>query len=178
MGKKGQKPKNFDQLISLADRSPEERRRIARMGQEAYRKKKEENMQLQKCMRALLGMRVSGDKQKQLLKNQGFTDEDLTNKVLLMVALFRKGLTGDTGAIKQIVDMMDKLDMFNEGKNVTGQNITINLVPVSPEREPEQSEQEEKDIWNAENGLLPEPEDYESWDTDESEDWGNEVYEG
>lgn len=169
--KKGQTPRSYVEgnLVSLADRTPEERRRIAMMGVEARKKKKEQNMALQNCMRQLLEMKTNKDKQKQVLRAFGFTDEELTNRSLLMVALFQKGLTGDVSAIKEITDMMDKLDMFEQTGKITS-NVTINLVTTGETYQP--NEEDEKEIWDVENST--------DWIENDSEDdeWGNDVYEG
>ena len=92
-----------------------------------------------------------------------------------MVALFRKGLTGDVSAIREITAMMDKLDLFEAGKETNGQTITINLVPVGEQYQP--TEQDAEDIWKAENGIFDENENEENeeWETD---DWGEETYDG
>lgn len=167
--RKGREVKEAEQnLIPLNRRSPEERKRIAMMGVEARRKKKEQNMALQNCMRQLLEMKTNSDKKKQVLRAFGFSDEDLTNRALLMVALFQKGLTGDVSAIKEITDMMDKLDMFENTGRVTS-NVTINLVAKGETYQP--NEADEKEIWDAEND--------ETWMdevTDEDEEWGEDVY--
>ena len=168
--KKGQAPRSYGEgnLVNLKDRTPEERREIALKGVEASRKKKEQNMALQNCMRQLLEMKTNKDKQKQVLRSFGFTDEELTNRSLLMVALFQKGLTGDVSAIREITDMMDKLDMFENTGKVTS-NVTINLVATGETYQP--NEQDEQDIWDAENST--------DWMEDEDEeDWGNDIYEG
>lgn len=194
MGKrKGQAPVTYlDGTLdkyNLKNRTPEERKAFAKKGAETRRKNKEEKLALQKVMRALLSMRVSSDKQKQVLKQIGFEDAELTNKTLLMTALFKKGLTGDVSAIKEITDMMDKLELFESGKDVRQQPVIINLVPTG---EPTPiTEQDEQDIWKAENGIpLTDIKDMEEWNTDDSEiwneegieseedDWGNEVYDG
>lgn len=168
--RKGREVKEAEtNLIPLNKRSPEERKRIAMMGVEARRKKKEQNMALQNCMRQLLEMKTNSDKKKQVLRAFGFSDEDLTNRALLMVALFQKGLTGDVSAIKEITDMMDKLDMFENTGRVTS-NVTINLVTKGETYQP--NEADEKEIWDAEND--------ETWMeevTDDEEEWGDEVYE-
>lgn len=165
----GIKPIEKYQLQNLP---PERRREIAKMGAEARKKKKEENMALQRVLRELLNMRISSQKQKQVLKQMGFTDKDLQNKTLLMVALFRKGLTGDVSAIREITTMMDKLDLYSEGKDVRAQQVTINIVSEGEEYEP--TEQDKEDIWKAENGIFSnEPEMQE-----EEDDWGTDVYEG
>jgi len=86
-----------------------------------------------------------------------------------MVALFQKGLTGDVSAIREITDMMDKLEMFENTGKVTS-NITINLVAKGETYQP--NEQDEQDIWDAENNT--------DWmeDSEDDEDWGNDIYEG
>lgn len=154
-----------DNLIPLNERTPEERKRIAMMGVEARKKKKEQNMALQNCMRQLLEMKTNSDKKKQLLRAFGFTDEELTNRSLLMVALFQKGLTGDVSAIKEITDMMDKLDMFENTGKVTN-NVTINLVTTGETYQP--NEQDEQEIWDVENNT--------DWMNDNDDDWGEEIY--
>ena len=167
--KKGQVPKPYleDMLINMKDRTPEERHEIAMKGVEARRKKKERNMALQNCMRQLLEMKTNSDKKKQILRNFGFTDEELTNQSLLMVALFQKGLTGDVGAIKEITQMMDKLDMFKKTGKIQN-NVTINLVAQGESYTP--TEEDEKEIWKAENA--------EDWmEEEDNDDWGNEIYE-
>jgi len=164
--KKGQVPKPYEDgmLINMRDRTPEERHEIAMKGVEARRKKKERNMALQNCMRQLLEMKTNSDKKKQILKNFGFTDEELTNQSLLMVALFQKGLTGDVGAIKEITQMMDKLDMFKKTGKIQN-NVTINLVTQGESYTP--TAQDKEEIWKAENA--------EEW-MEEEDDWGGEIY--
>lgn len=169
-----------DNLISMDMRTPEERHRIAMMGVEKRKKNKEQKMALQKTMRTLLGMRVMGDKQRKLLYDLGFEGEELTNRMLLMTVLFKKGLSGNVEAIKEITDMMEKLDMVEEGKKLSNQTVTINL--VSNGESYHQTEEDEQDIWKAENGIPFDVEDdTDDWNMDEQddeEDWGNDVYDG
>ena len=173
--KKGQIPKPYadGNLISLADRTPEERKRISQMGVEAKKKKKEQNMALQNCMRQLLEMKTNKDKQKQILRDFGFTDEELTNRSLLMVALFQKGLTGDVSAIKEITDMMEKLEMFESTGKKVASNVTINLVTTGETYQP--NEKDEQEIWDVENSTEWMDEDESDLDDD---DWGTDIYEG
>lgn len=163
-------------LINLRDRTPEERSAIGRKGAEARKKKQQEKMQLQKCMRALLTMKTKKPKQMQLLRDFGFEDEDLTNKTLLMVALFQKGLTGDVSAIRETINMMDKLDMFEKTGELTN-NVTINLIATGEQFQP--SEEIEKEIREAENydPLEEEPVIPGTESDDEWEGWdSNDVY--
>lgn len=166
--RKGREVKEASEnLIPLNERTPEERKRIAMMGVEARRKKKEQNMALQNCMRQLLEMKTNSDKKKQVLRAFGFKDDELTNRSLLMVALFQKGLTGDVSAIKEITTMMDKLDMFKNTGKITS-NVTINLVSTGESYQP--NEADEQEIWNVENES--------DWMNEEDEEWGNDIYEG
>ena len=66
--------------------------------------------------------------------------------------------------------------MFEDGKEETGQNILINLIQQGEQYTP--TEQDEQDIWKAEQGLeFTKPDDMEEWNT-EDEEWGDDVYDG
>ena len=161
-------------LIPMSERTPEERKRLSRMGVEARKRNREQKKTLQMCMRELLSMEVNAHSKKaEVLRQHGFTDKELNNKNLLMVALFQKGLTGDVGAIKQIVDMMDKLDMFERTGKVQNQ-VTINLVSQGETYVP--SVEVEKEIRAVESGNS---DDDLAWmdEAETDDDWGNDIYE-
>jgi hypothetical protein len=178
------KERRMANLIPLSQRSPEERRAIARKGIEARKanvekrkQEKRERMQIQKVMSVILGSEVSNEKQKKLLNSLGFEGEHLTNEMLLMVALFKKGLSGDVNAIRDVTEMMEKLDLYQNSGGEQQQQIVINLMPKGTGYKP--SEKIEEQIQRAENGLPLESsvEDDSEWITeDDDEDWGNEVY--
>lgn len=177
------KERRMANLIPLSQRSPEERRAIARKGIEARKanvekrkQEKRERMQIQKVMSVILGSEVSNEKQKKLLNSLGFEGEHLTNEMLLMVALFKKGLSGDVNAIRDVTDMMEKLDMYQNSGGEQQQQIVINLLPKGTGYKP--TEEVEEQIQRAENGLPLESslEEDEEWITENDEDWGNEVY--
>ena len=178
------KERRMANLIPLSQRSPEERRAIARKGIEARKanvekrkQEKRERMQIQKVMSVILGSEVSNEKQKKLLNSLGFEGEHLTNEMLLMVALFKKGLSGDVNAIRDVTEMMEKLDIYQNSGGEQQQQIVINLMPKGTGYKP--SEEIEAQIQRAENGLPLESsvEDDSEWITeDDDEDWGNEVY--
>lgn len=163
--------KGVENLIPMNERTEEEKKRIVQLGVEARKKKREEKMALQQAMKALLTMDITTQKQKQVLMHMGFKSGELTNQNLLMVALFKKGLTGDVAAIKEIVNMMDKLDMFKQTGKVQNE-VTINLITQGDVYEP--NKQDEEEIWNAENGTETDWLEEES----EEEEWGNDVYGG
>ena len=178
------KERRMANLIPLSQRSPEERRAIARKGIEARKanvekrkQEKRERMQIQKVMSVILGSEVSNEKQKKLLHSLGFEGEHLTNEMLLMVALFKKGLSGDVNAIRDVTDMMEKLDIYQNSGGEQQQQIVINLMPKGTGYKP--TEEVEEQIQRAENGLPLESslEEDEAWITEEDDDdWGNEVY--
>lgn len=178
------KERRMANLIPLSQRSPEERRAIARKGIEARKanvekrkQEKRERMQIQKVMSVILGSEVSNEKQKKLLNSLGFEGEHLTNEMLLMVALFKKGLSGDVNAIRDVTDMMEKLDLYQNSGGEQQQQIVINLMPKGTGYKP--TEEVEEQIQRAENGLPLESslEEDEEWIAEEDDDdWGNEVY--
>ena len=177
------KERRMANLIPLSQRSPEERRAIARKGIEARKanvekrkQEKRERMQIQKVMSVILGSEVNNEKQKKLLNSLGFEGEHLTNEMLLMVALFKKGLSGDVNAIRDVTEMMEKLDMYQNSGGEHQQQIVINLMPKGTGYKP--TEEIEEQIQRAENGLPLESsmEDDSEWITEDDEDWGNEVY--
>lgn len=178
------KERRMANLIPLSQRSPEERRAIARKGIEARKanvekrkQEKRERLQIQKVMSVILGSEVSNEKQKKLLNSLGFEGEHLTNEMLLMVALFKKGLSGDVNAIRDVTEMMEKLDLYQNSGGEQQQQIVINLMPKGTGYKP--SEKIEEQIQRAENGLPLESsvEDNSEWITEDDDgDWGNEVY--
>lgn len=165
----------FDKY-NLRNRSDEDRKRISQMGVEARRRNREireRQMSLQQCMKVLLSLPVSSPQQREVLKKFGFEDDEMINETLLMAALFQKGTRGDVQAISQIVDMMDRLDIYNQDKKIT-QGVTINLIQTGQQFNPDNlSEQEKKDIFDAENGII----DIEA-EEELEEEWGNDIYEG
>lgn len=165
MGRKGELPESFKDgkidKYNFRNRTPEEMQEIVRKSHETRKENKRKKMELQNCMRSILDLGVQSEKQRKVLKSFGITDKKITNKVLLMVSLYMKGVKGDVQAIREIVNMMDRLDILEDTGNIT-QGININLVPVQSKSEQEQQELLDEDAY---------------WDLeDESEDWGEDIY--
>lgn len=173
MLKKGQAPPAYYagalEPYNFKNLSKEQMREITRKSAEARRRKRDEKMALQKSLKGLLSMDITNKKQKQILREMGIKDADLQNGMLLMVALMMKGIKGDVGAIKEIVNMMDRLDILEDSGKIT-QGVNINLVSVGNEEKvnkkkkgKQEEEQEEDDIWDI--------------DVNESDsDWGEDVF--
>ena len=162
MGRKGEMPESFKDgkidKYNFRNRTPEEMQEIVRKSHEKKKENNRKKMELQNC---ILDLGVQSEKQRKVLKSFGITDKKITNKVLLMVSLYMKGVKGDVQAIREIVNMMDRLDILEDTGNIT-QGININLVPVQSNTEQEQQELSDEDAY---------------WDLeDESEDWGEDVY--
>ena len=61
---------------------------------------------LKDCMINLLDMQINDTKQFNRLLKMGLDAEDIDNRALLTVALFRKALTGDVAAFKEIRNLI------------------------------------------------------------------------
>ena len=70
-----------------------------------------------------------------------------------MVSLFMKGAKGDVTAIKEIINMMDRLDILQDTGNIT-QGININLVQVGNETKQNKDETEDDELWDDEEWGL------------------------
>lgn len=98
---------NEQNLVSLKDRSPRERKEISRKGAEATNKKKRET----KAVREYITQFFSGDFDneafKDNLKSLGFSDEKLEgidNKLAMIMAQWAKAMTGDTKAFENLLN--------------------------------------------------------------------------
>lgn len=171
--KKGQAPESFKQgklqKRGLQNRTPEERREIAMKGVEARIRNAERRKMMKENLSTLLKLDVKNPTQKQILKEMGIEKEDMTNQMLLMVALFRKGMTGDVSAIKQIVEMMEEVGIdLGVGVNA-GTNVTINITPkkrTDIEQTENKGDGDDTDIWSKEEETA--------WNEDEI--WGDDIY--
>lgn len=165
-------------------RTKEERSAIAKKGVKARMKNQYEKLHLQRCMKALLSMDVPEQQHVEILKKFGYNEyEDLNNATLLMVALFRKGLSGDVSAIREITEMMDKLDVYQETKRVQ-QEVNIFIQPVGKQYVPNEKDEEEIRRAEEDEDWMEEQTDEWNMDAEEGdedgpgEDWENEVYMG
>ena len=154
------------------NKTKEEMQEIVRKSHEVRKQNKERKMALQECMRTLLSLKPRSREQREILEKFGFQDEEISNRALLMTALFQKGIHGDVAAIKEIVDMMEKLDMFQETGRVQG-NVYINITPTGEVYTPDKNIEQE--IQKVENGEYLQDDVLEEWDT---ESWGEDIYNG
>lgn len=136
----------------------EKKRKAQEKRVETLKKKREEKQKLEQCMKMILDLKVTKSQQIKLLNEMGIDSKSMCNATLLMTALFRKGLTGDVSAIREIRNMMNALDSNSVGYQ---NEITINLISSGDVYEP--NEEDELDILSAEYDDFP-LEDEEEWD--------------
>lgn len=108
-GKKRGAPQSFlDGKLQKKDfrsRTPEEMAEIQKKAAEARKKKNEARKAMREQLSTLLKMDTSSAEQKKMLREMGIEEEEMSNQMVLMVALFKKGAKGDVAAIRQIDDM-------------------------------------------------------------------------
>ena len=102
-----------DNLVSLADRTTEEQRKIARMGGKASGKTRRRNATMRKTLEMML-------KQK---NNQGKTYRELTT-----LGLIKGAVSGNANNYRTIVEMLGELVDQQTGETP---NININIVDNS-----------------------------------------------
>lgn len=156
--------KGLLQKKDLRSRTPEERKEISRKGVEARIKKSQARKRMREQLDVLLKMDVKDKDYKKLMDELGIDDSEQCNQMLLMVALFKRGISGDVQAIKQIDDMTNGI--VNEVNST--QPIVINISSASNMKASSNS--------NVEINEESQEADDEWADWDESEDeedgWG------
>ena len=127
--RKGQASKAYEEgkmdKYNFANLPKETLRDYAQKGVEARKKNAEKRKTMNELLQNLLNLGVKSKKSKDLLKSMGIDDEDMTNKMLLAVALFKKGLSGDVGAIEKIINYSEEIS-----EDTTTSNIVINVQTV------------------------------------------------
>ena len=100
---------NEQNLINLKDRSPEERREIAKKGAAASIAAKRKKEQMREAMQMLLSLPVKNAKNKKMLIELGIDPDDADNQFLILAAAMNSALKGDVRAMEFIrnVERMD-----------------------------------------------------------------------
>lgn len=124
-----------EDLIPLNKRTPEERKEIQRKGGInsgiARRKKRE----LKEYMEALLACPLDNDdKTRKKLTNKGLDPDMMDNKMLIATALFKRALTGDVYAIKELRTIIGEFPELNIGEE-EDDNITVVVKRASKKKE-------------------------------------------
>lgn len=88
---------------NLAERSPEERRRIQSMGGKARQAKAKRARALSECAAILMSCEVPTDA-KDKLREMGIDDNDMINAMLITVRMFKEAVDGNVGAYKALLE--------------------------------------------------------------------------
>lgn len=99
-----------EDLIPLNQRTKEERVAIARKGGLKSAENRRRRKELKEYMAALLEVPLDNKKKvAKQLKKDGLPVELLDNKMLVVMALYKRALTGDVQAIKEIRSIIGEL---------------------------------------------------------------------
>lgn len=101
-------------LIPANMRDPEEAREIARRGGIKSGIVKRQKQTMRTCMQLLLELPASDRHKSKLLKKMGIEDDEISNRMLMMLALWEKACEGDVPAAKEIRTIMGELDIATE----------------------------------------------------------------
>lgn len=115
-----------EDLIPLNQRSPEERKEIARAGGIASGKARRRRRELREYMEALLDVPLDNkNKIKKKLEKKGLPEDMLDNKMLLTAALFQRAITGDVQAVKEVRSIIGEIP---ELQAITDEDNNIQIV--------------------------------------------------
>lgn len=95
---------NEQNLISLADRTTEEKREIGIMGGKASGEARRNKKLIKDSIELILGLPIKDKELKQSLKDQGIENEDMTNQLAMVMAMYHKAISGDVNAFNSIRD--------------------------------------------------------------------------
>lgn len=118
-------------LITADMRDPEEAREIARQGGIKSGIVRRQKQTMRTCMQMLLELPASDRKKSSLLKKMGIEDEEISNRMLMMLALWEKACEGDVPAAKEIRAIMGELDIATEPTEDDNVQIIIKRAGVS-----------------------------------------------
>lgn len=141
-GPHAQNPKSRENLVSLADRSPKERKEIASKGGQASAKKYNDELKLQKIAQTLLQSELPEGELKKRLIEAGISPESATRGAGMLLSLTDKAINdGDVRAFEAVRDTAGEkpsTDITSGGEPISG--IDIAFVKCSLEKKNEQQE--------------------------------------
>lgn len=95
---------NTDGLISLADRTQEERKAIATKGANATNKIRKEKKTMAQTINRLMELPIIEGKTKESLKELGLEDNELNNQTAMIVSMYQQALKGNVNAFNSLRD--------------------------------------------------------------------------
>ena len=97
---------NLQNLVPIDNsrRSREEHSETSRRGGKASGEARRKKKAIKETINLMLEMPVFNEKMKKQMKELGFIDEELTNQTALVLALYKRALTGDVMAFNTLAD--------------------------------------------------------------------------
>lgn len=96
--------KGIENLVSLADRTTEEKREIGIKGGIASGEARREKKMIKDNIELLLSLPIKNAKTKEQLKQLGIDDNEMNNQMALVIAMYQKALKGDVSAFNTLRD--------------------------------------------------------------------------
>lgn len=128
-GPRAQNPKSKANLVSLAKRSPKERKEIASKGGRVSAQKYNDDLKLQKIAQSLLQSKLPEGKLRERLIEAGISPENATHGAGMLMKLTDKVLeSGDVRAFEAIRDTAGEkptVDITSGGEPITGIDIAF-----------------------------------------------------
>ena len=108
---------NNDNLIPISSRSREERREMGRKGGRESGRVRREKKALNDFVNRMLDLPVTNETVFNELLSMGIAPEDINNRMLVAVALFRRAVaTGDPRAVREIRMILNDEDVRSESE--------------------------------------------------------------
>lgn len=105
---------NEQNLIPNSQRTPEELREITRKGGIASGKARRQRKTLAQIGEMIGGLDIKSQKNREIMRKAGITDEDMINDVGMMFRLNMKAQSGDTKAIELLSKLRGQFKEINQ----------------------------------------------------------------
>lgn len=109
---------NEQNLIPFDKRTESEQREIASKGGKKSGEVRRQQKTMREYAKLLLGLDITDKRKRNKLSNMGVPDENLDNKMLIIVALMNEAQTGNVQACKELRSLLDE-DEDNSDKSIT-----------------------------------------------------------
>lgn len=109
---------NEQNLIPFDKRTESEQREIASKGGKKSGEVRRQQKTMREYAKLLLGLDIADKRKRNKLSNMGVPDEDLDNKMLIIVALMNEAQSGNVQACKELRSLLNE-DEDNVDKSTT-----------------------------------------------------------
>lgn len=109
------------------DLSKDEAKSRGSLGGRASVEARKNKKKLRELVEIMGALPVYSDKAKKLMKEMGISEEDMTNKMAMVVGLFKKAVAGDVQAFNAIRDITGEKPK-DEVDSKVATNVTVNYV--------------------------------------------------